>query len=119
MYGETARRLITEMPNRGSLDDATHSAKAENPVCGDIIKLYLRIEEDVIQDARFECRGCPGAMAAAAGLTELVKAKSAVECRAFNLEDLEAHVGQLPRHKRHGLELAVEVLRSCLVTGER
>ena len=65
MYSDNARRLIAEMPNRGSLADATHSAKAENPVCGDIIKLHLRIEDDIVQDARFECRGCPGAMAAA------------------------------------------------------
>ena len=119
MYSDRARRLIAEMPNRGSLADATHSAKAENPVCGDIIKLYLRIEEDVVQDVRFECRGCPGAMAAAAGITELVKAKPAAECRALDVEALEAYVGQLPLHKRHGLELAIDALRSCLGIGDR
>ena len=114
MYSDRARRLIAEMPNRGSLADATHSAKAENPVCGDIIKLYLRIEKDIVQDARFECRGCPGAMAAAAGITELAKTKSIGECRVLGVDELESYVGQIPSHKRHGFELAVEALRGCL-----
>jgi len=114
MYSDRARRLIAEMPNRGSLAEATNSAKAENPVCGDIIKLHLRIEDDIVQDARFECRGCPGAMAAAAGVTELVKGSPKSACRALDIEALEAHVGQLPQHKRHGLELALDALRACL-----
>ena len=114
MYSDKARRLIAEMPNRGLLAEVTHSAHAENPVCGDIIKLHLRISDGTVQDARFECRGCPGAMAAAAGIAELVRGKSVAECRVLGVEELEAYVGQLPSHKRHGFELAVEVLRACL-----
>lgn len=119
MYSDNARRLIAEIPNRGSLPEATHSAKAENPVCGDIIKLHLRIEEGVVCSARFECRGCPGAMAAAAGITELVTAKTVAECRALGIKELESYIGQLPPAKRHGVELAVEVLQACLATGDR
>lgn len=113
-YSDQARRLIAEMPNRGRLEGATHSASAENPVCGDFVRLQLHVEEDVVQEARFECRGCPGAMAAAAGITELVKSRSVEECRVLRLKDLEAHVGGLPSHKRHGLDLALEALRKCL-----
>jgi nitrogen fixation NifU-like protein len=114
MYSDNARRLIAEMPNRGLLADATHSAHAENPACGDIIKLHLRIGDDTVEDAGFECRGCPGAMAAAAGIAELVKDRPLAECRALGVEELEAYVGQLPSHKHHGFELAIEVLRACL-----
>lgn len=117
MYSDNARRLIAEMPNRGLLTDATHSGHAENPVCGDIIRFHLRIDGDTVQDARFECRGCPGAMAAAAGITELIKGKPIAECRLVGIEELADYVGQLPSHKRHGFDLAVEVLRECLGIG--
>lgn len=119
MYSDNARRLIAELPNRGSLPDATHSANAENPVCGDIIKLHLQIEGGLVRAARFECRGCPGATAAAAGITELVTSKTVAECRALGIKELESHVGELPPAKRHGLELAVEVLRACFQGGDR
>lgn len=114
MYSEKVRRLISDLPNRGILPEASHSARVENPVCGDVTHLYLKIEGGIVNDCRFQCYGCPGAMAAAAAITQLCKSKHLSECLRLDVDTVIQYLGGLPSHKRHGAELAVEALRAAI-----
>lgn len=114
MYSEKVRELVADLPNRGRLADATASFRAENPVCGDVTELQLKVESGRIEECRFLALGCPAAVASAAGVTELVRGRTVDRCRQLSVDGLLDYLGGLPTHKRHGAELAVEVLRRAL-----
>ena len=114
MYSETAQRLILELPNRGKLEDATHTAQSENPVCGDITHLYLKVENDVVVDCRFQTYGCPAAIAASAAVTLLCVGKSLEACCQITSRSILEFLEGLPRHKLHGADLAAEALEKAL-----
>ncbi|MGH9339364.1 MAG: iron-sulfur cluster assembly scaffold protein [Acidobacteriota bacterium] len=116
MYSERVRELISTLPNRGTLAEATHRSRSENPVCGDITHLYLKIEGDLVQDCRFQTHGCPGAIAAAAAITLLCKGKTTTECRQLTIESLLDFLQGLPSHKIHGAELALAALKKALIS---
>lgn len=69
--------------NFGHGDDANHQADGNNPLCGDKVTVYLKVEDDVIRDVTFEARGCAISVASASMMTELVKGKGIDEARAF------------------------------------
>jgi len=118
VYSETAQRLIVELPNRGKLQDATHTARAENPVCGDITDLFLKVEKDVVVACRFQTYGCPAAIAASAAVTQLCGGKSLEACRQITSQSILDFLEGLPRHKLHGADLAAEALEKALREGE-
>lgn len=118
MYSEKARELIRELPNRGRLAGATHTARAENPVCGDITHLHLKLREDVVVDSRFETYGCPAAIAASAAVTQMCRNLRSGECREITAESILNFLGGLPSHKLHAVDLAVDVLRKALRSNE-
>ncbi|MEJ2079888.1 MAG: iron-sulfur cluster assembly scaffold protein [Acidobacteriota bacterium] len=118
MYSDKVRELVADLPNRGRLDDATASYRAENPVCGDVTELQLKVDSGRVEDCRFLALGCPAAVASAAALTELVRGKTVARCRQLSVDGLLDYLGGLPAHKRHGAELAVEVLRQALASCE-
>ena len=114
MYSEKVRQLITDLPNRGTLPDATHVSKVENPVCGDITHLYLKLTDGVITESRFQTYGCPAAIAASAAVTLLCENKSPSECLRLDRESILEYLGGLPSHKIHGADLAVDALRTAI-----
>jgi len=114
LYGEKARQLIIELPNRGTLSDATHKASVENPVCGDITHLYLKIEDGVICQCRFQTAGCPAAIAASAAVTILCQEKTAEDAKQITSQLLLDYLGGLPSHKLHGADLAIQALQEAL-----
>jgi nitrogen fixation protein NifU and related proteins len=114
LYSETVRRLVAELPNHGKLAGATHSARLENPICGDVACLFLVVEDGRVTASRFQAQGCPGAVAAAAAVTILVSRRAVEECRSITTESLLSYLEGLPAHRIHGAELAIEVLRKAL-----
>jgi NifU-like protein involved in Fe-S cluster formation len=114
MYSTQVRRLLQDLPNRGRCAQPTHQGKAENPVCGDVVEIHLEIGNEKILECRFQAYGCPGALAAGAGLTELVKGRTLESCRALDVESLLEFLGGLPRQKEHGAELALTAFRNAL-----
>ena len=114
MYSSSVRRLLRELPNRGECADYTHRGRAENPVCGDVAEVQLRVREDMVVECRFQAYGCPGALAAAAGLTELVKGETLDSCSRIDAEVLLEYIGGLPKHKEHGAHLALTALRDAV-----
>ncbi|HLV02403.1 MAG TPA: iron-sulfur cluster assembly scaffold protein [Acidobacteriota bacterium] len=114
MYSSVVKKLVHDLPNRGSLKTATHRAEGENPVCGDQIELFLQVEEGRVVDCHFQANGCPAAIASAAALTLMVKDKSLQECLDMTESALLEYLEGLPSHKLHGAQLALEVLRRAL-----
>ena len=100
--------------NPGRVDSPDASATLENPACGDILELSLKISSGRILDARFRAKGCVPAMACGAALTELIKGKTIEQVRRLGREEIIKAVGGLPQTSIHASHLAVDVLRAAL-----
>ena len=100
--------------NAGDLPGADATVEIENPVCGDILSLSLKINAGRISEIRFKAKGCVPSMACASALTELVKGKTANEALAMEPETLIAAVGGVPPASAHAAHLAVDALAAAL-----
>ena len=105
---------LTNPRNVGDLADADGSAEETNPVCGDRLRLYLRIRDSRIEAAQFLAYGCPPTLVCGSALTELLIGQSIDEAHRLRRKDLIAAVGGLPARKEHAAALAIEVLQSAL-----
>jgi nitrogen fixation NifU-like protein len=100
--------------NAGDVENPDASVQVENPVCGDILKLTLKIAHGRITEIGFRCKGCVPAMACASALTELVKGKNLDEVGQLRREDLVESVGGLPETSTHASHLAMDALAAAL-----
>jgi len=100
--------------NAGTIEDPDSSAQLENPVCGDILELTLKLDEKRIADIRFRAKGCVPTIACGSALTELAKGKNLEEARRISREDLLKRVGGVPEASSHACQLAIDTLRSAL-----
>ena len=100
--------------NAGDLAEADAVVEISNPVCGDVIRLGLRIQADHIDQIRFKAKGCVPALACGSALTELALGKTAVEARKLNRDDLITAVGGLPQASTHAAQLALDALSAAL-----
>ncbi|MBO3769406.1 MAG: iron-sulfur cluster assembly scaffold protein [Thermoproteota archaeon] len=114
-YSQKILELFRNPKNLGRMEDATVSASAGNPACGDIISFYLKIDENmVITKASFESYGCAANIATASMLTEMVKGKTLEEAWKISWKDVANEVGGLPSVKFHCGVLAVGALRRAI-----
>ncbi|GAB4231543.1 MAG: Fe-S cluster assembly scaffold protein NifU [Acidobacteriota bacterium] len=118
-YSSEVKRLLGSLAHRGSLADSTHVAQRENPVCGDRIRLELKIEGGRVASVGYLAEGCPAALAAAEGLAELIEGRLLEGVQKVDAPTLLAYLGGLPAHKRHGADLAAEVLRAALTEPDK
>ena len=116
-YSEAFRDHIAHPRNAGDLTDATAAAEETNPVCGDRLRLSLRIREGRIEAARFLAYGCPPTLACGSALAELIEGMAIEEARALTRNQIVNAVGGLPTRKHHAAALAIETLRSALTSG--
>lgn len=100
--------------NAGDIPDADATAEMENPGCGDVVRLSLKIDGNRIVGVRFKAKGCVPAMACASALTELVQGKTVPEARSLQRDDLVAAVGELPQASAHAAQLALDALAAAL-----
>ena len=100
--------------NAGEVTDADAAAEIENPACGDVLRLSLRIEAGRISKVRFKAKGCVPAMACASALTELVLGKTVEEARGLRREEIISAVDGLPRASTHAAQLALDTLSAAL-----
>lgn len=98
----------------GDIPNADASAEIENPVCGDIIRLSLKLENGRIDQIRFKAKGCVPAMACGSVLTELVCGRTVSEAHKLRRDDLIGAVGGLPQASAHAAQLALDVLAAVL-----
>ena len=107
--------------NAGAVENPDSSVQLENPVCGDVLELTVRLENKLenkldrrIADIRFRAKGCVPTMACGSALTELAKGKSVEEARKLSREELVQKVGGLPQASAHASHLAMDALAALL-----
>src|SRR5213595_2738426 len=113
-YSEKVLDHFEHPRNVGELPDADAEARVENPVCGDIMTLTVKISDGHICQARFRTRGCVASIAAGSCLTEMIQGKTLVEARSINREQLVAALDGLPRASIHASHLAMDALAAVL-----
>jgi nitrogen fixation NifU-like protein len=107
--------------NPGEVSDPDAMAEIENPACGDVLRLTLRIEAGRIAEIRFKAKGCVASIACASALTELVRGRTVDEVRSqigesLIRENLIAALGGLPQASTHAAQLALDALSTALST---
>jgi len=85
-----------------------------NPVCGDVMKIYLKIKDNIIQDIKFETLGCAAAIAVSSALTDIVKGKTLDKAIKITKDDIVEDLGGLPAPKIHCSMLGVEALQVAI-----
>jgi nitrogen fixation NifU-like protein len=100
--------------NAGDVEAPDASAELENPACGDVLRLTVKIDGGRITDIRFRAKGCVSAMACGSALTELVKGRTPDEARLLGREELVETVGGLPEASSHAGHLAIDTLQTLL-----
>lgn len=106
MYSDAILDHFQNPRNTGTVDAATATVSVENPVCGDILELSVRMEQGRIAEARFKTRGCVTAMACSSLLTELLHGKTTAEARGVTPEQISEALGGLPPATLHAAQLA-------------
>ncbi len=114
MYSPQVLDHFEHPRNPGVVSNPQASVQLENPACGDILQLTLRIAEGRIAEIRFRAKGCVSAMACASLLTEMVAGKTVEEARRLRREDLIAAIGGLPEASAHAGHLAMDALKAAL-----
>lgn len=115
-YSDQFRDHIAHPRNAGELSDPTTTAEETNPVCGDRLRLSLRIIDGRIEAARFLAYGCPPTLACGSALAEMLEGMSLEEARTLTKEQIVNGVGGLPSRKHHAAALAINTLRTALET---
>jgi len=100
--------------NMGEIEEPSGVGEVGNPACGDVMKLYLKIENNMIVDAKFKTFGCGAAIASSSMTTELIKGKSIDEALAISNQAVAEALGGLPPAKQHCSVLAEEALQAAL-----
>ena len=114
LYSEKVMDHFRNPRNVGVLEDANGIGEVGNAKCGDIMKMYLKIEDDIIQDVKFETFGCGSAIASSSMATELIKGKPVSEAMQLTNKAVAEALDGLPAHKIHCSVLAEEAIRSAL-----
>jgi nitrogen fixation NifU-like protein len=110
MFSEAVLDHFRNPRNAGELADATATVEVSNPVCGDILKLTVRVEAGRIAEVRFLCRGCTTAIACASLLTEELRGRELSEADKITADSLSKTLGGLPPATFHGAQLAADGL---------
>ena len=114
LYTDTVMDHFMHPRNVGEIADADGVGQVGNAKCGDIMKMYLKIRDNVIQDVKFETFGCGSAIASSSMATEMIKGKTIDEALAVTNRQVVDALGGLPAHKLHCSVLAEESIKSAI-----
>ena len=114
LYTETVMDHFMHPRNVGSIENADGVGEVGNAKCGDIMKMYLKIRDNVIEDVKFETFGCGSAIASSSIATEMVKGKTIEEALAVTNKQVVDALGGLPAYKLHCSVLAEEAIKSAV-----
>ena len=114
LYTDTVMDHFMHPRNVGEIKDPSGVGEVGNAKCGDIMKMYLDIEDNVIKDVKFETFGCGSAIASSSMATEMIKGKTVEEALAITNKDVVDALGGLPAHKLHCSVLAEEAIKSAV-----
>ena len=114
LYSEKVMDHFLHPRNVGVIEDADGVGEVGNAKCGDIMKMYLKIEDDVVQDVKFETFGCGSAIASSSMATELIKGRPLSEVKQLTNKAVAEALDGLPAYKMHCSVLAEEAIQSAL-----
>ena len=114
LYSETVMDHFRNPRNVGVLDNADGVGEVGNAKCGDIMKIYLKIEDNVIVDVKFDTFGCGSAIASSSMATEMIKGKPVAEALALSNKAVAEALDGLPAHKMHCSVLAEEAIKAAI-----
>lgn len=114
MYSAQVLDHFQNPRNAGDIAGADAVVEIENPACGDVLRLTLKIDAGRITEIRFKAKGCVASIACASALTELVKGKTPSEVRILSRDALIRAVGSLPQGSIHASQLALDALSAAL-----
>ncbi|RKY57657.1 MAG: Fe-S cluster assembly scaffold protein NifU [Candidatus Latescibacterota bacterium] len=114
MYSDKVMEHFRNPRNVGVIEDPDGVGRVGNPVCGDIMELYIKVKDGVIVDAKFQTFGCGAAIATSSMVTEMVKGKTLKEALEISNRAVAEALGGLPPIKMHCSVLAEEALKSAI-----
>ena len=114
LYSEKVMDHFRHPRNVGILEDADGVGEVGNAKCGDIMKIYLKIDHDTVTDVKFETFGCGSAIASSSMATEMIKGKTIDQALAVTNRQVVDALGGLPAHKLHCSVLAEESIKSAI-----
>ena len=114
LYSEKVMDHFRNPRNVGVIENADGVGEVGNPVCGDIMKIYLKIKDDTIADVKFKTFGCGSAIASSSMATELIKGKPISDALQLTYKAVTEALGGLPAHKLHCSVLAEEAIKAAL-----
>ncbi len=100
--------------NQGVIEDADAIGEEGNPTCGDVMKIYIKVKDNKIDDIKFETLGCAAAIAVSSAATELAKGKTLDEAMAMKKNDIIESLGGLPDTKIHCSMLGIDALHQAI-----
>lgn len=114
LYSDKVMDHFRNPRNVGTIENADGIGEVGNAKCGDIMKIYLKIDNDVITDVKFETFGCGSAIASSSMATEMIKGKPIYEALSLSNKAVAEALDGLPAHKMHCSVLAEEAIRAAL-----
>ena len=114
MYSEKVLDHFRNPRNVGEIEDADGVGTVGNPVCGDMMSVYIKVEDDKIEDIKFRTFGCGAAIATTSMTTELAKGKTLDEAMEITRKDVADELGGLPPVKMHCSNLAADALHEAI-----
>ena len=114
-YSDKAIEYYLSKLNVGAIEGA-EASDSHTGLCGDSMRVYLRITDGKITEAKFQAIGCAGAFASGSAMTEMIKGKTPEEAQKITAEDVITHLGKMPGPKLHCARLAVDALGKSIAS---
>ena len=114
MYSKKVMDHFTNPRNVGEMPDADGMGELGNPVCGDAMKIYIKVKDNKIVDAKFQTFGCGAAIAVSSMVTEMVKGKTLEQALAISKETVADALDGLPAQKQHCSNLGADALHKAI-----
>jgi nitrogen fixation NifU-like protein len=114
MYSEKVMEHFTNPRNVGEIDDADGVGTVGNPVCGDVMKIFIKVEDNHLEDIKFKTFGCGAAIATSSMVTEMAKGKTLEEALKISNKGVAEALDGLPPQKMHCSNLAADALHAAI-----
>ncbi|MCJ7797827.1 MAG: Fe-S cluster assembly scaffold protein NifU [Thermoleophilia bacterium] len=114
MYTEQVMEHFRNPRNMGAIEDADGVGEVGNPTCGDMMRITIKVEDEILQDVKFQTLGCGAAIATSSMVTEMAKGKRVDEAVEITNKEVAEALGGLPPNKMHCSNLAADGLRAAI-----
>ena len=114
MYSEKVMEMFRNPKNMGEIENPDGIGRVGNPKCGDLMELYIKVDDDIITDVKFKTFGCAAAIATSSMITEMAKGKTLDEALKITRKDVADELEGLPPVKMHCSNLAADALHAAI-----